>query len=432
MATRNIDLGYIPRPSQAEIHLGLGKKRFGLAVCHRRMGKTVAARMELIHRALNKPKFEGAYIAPYLSQARRVFWNPLREMAMLIPGTECREVEMMVRFPNGSTIRCLGADNADAIRGLGFDFIVGDEFADWEPTVLPMVVMPTLAGREGGLFLLGTPKGIDPLTEMYEKQKTNPEWSCWKFTVDDTNALTRQEIEVMRSAMTPATFRLEMMCDWDAGSPGQLIPGDVVEAAFKRTYEYEQYRLHARVMGCDIARQGDDRSCIFRRQGPMAWDPIVFQETNLMVTAKIIAEQYQLFRPDGLFVDGGGVGAGAVDALRDMNIPVIEVQFGSKAGDPRFFNARAEMWFNMYHWLRSGGRLHPSADLKMDLTGPTHWTNDKGQTQLESKDDMKKRGLRSQDIADSLALSFYMPVQPAGEQDAPASQAVDTWSIWDR
>jgi hypothetical protein len=264
---------------------------------------------------------------------------------------------------------------------------------------------------------------------MFEKQKNNPEWSCWKFSVDDTNALSREEIEVMRSAMTEGTFRLEMMCDWDAGSPGQLISGDIVEAAFARTYDVEQYRLHARIMGCDIARQGDDRSCIFRRQGPMTWDPIWFQEKNLMVTARRIAEQYQLFRPDAIFIDGGGVGAGAVDALREMGIPVIEIQFGAKASDPRFYNARTEMWFNMYHWLRSGGRLHPSADIKMDLTGPTHWTNDKGQTQIESKDDMVKRGLRSQDLADGLALTFAMPVQPSDHKDSPATMAIDTWSL---
>lgn len=429
MADKHVDLGYRPRPWQDIIHRGI--KRMSLAIVHRRGGKTVAAKMELIHRCLENPKTECAYIAPYLTQARRVMWRPLREMCMMVPHTECRETDMVAKFANGSTIRCLGADNADGIRGLGFDFVVGDEFADWAPDVLPMVVMPTLAGRDGGLFIVGTPKGIDPLTEMYEKQKKNPDWACWKFSVEDTKALSHEEVEIMRSAMTPATFRLEMMCDFDAGSPGQLIPGDVVEAAFARSYEYEQYRLHPRIMGCDIARQGDDSTVIFRRQGPMTWEPMAFQETNLMVTARKIAAEWQAFCGDALFIDGGGVGAGAVDALKDMGIPVLEVQFGSKASDPRFLNLRAEMWFNMYHWLRSGGRLHPDPSIKVELTAPNHFTNDKGQTQLESKEDLKKRGMRSPDRADALAISFAMPVQTRHERDEQPTRAKDTWSIWD-
>ena len=431
MATHNIDLGYRPRSPQAEMHLGLGNKRFGIAVCHRRMGKTVAARMELVHRALSTPKFEGAYIAPFLSQARRVFWGPLKETMLQVPHVDAKETEMLITCPNGSTIRCLGADNADGIRGLGFDFVVGDEFADWAPDVLTMVVMPTLAGRDGGLFLLGSPKGIDPLTEMYEKQKKNPAWACWKFSVEDTHALSHEEVEIMRSAMTPAAFRLEMMCDFDAGSPGQLIPGDVVESAFARSYDYEQYRLHPRIMGCDIARQGDDSTVIFRRQGPMTWEPVAFQEPNLMVTARKIATEWQAFCGDALFIDGGGIGAGAVDALKEMGIPAIEIQFGAKASDPRFLNLRAEMWFSMYHWLRSGGRLHYDPSIKVELTAPNHFTNDKGQTQLESKEDLKKRGMKSPDRADGLALTFAMPVQTRHERDEQPTRARDTWNLWE-
>jgi hypothetical protein len=428
MSVKNVDLGYRPRPWQDQIHREI--KRFSIAIVHRRGGKTVAAKMELIHRCLSKPKTECAYIAPYLTQARRVMWGPLREMCMLIPHTECRETDMLVTFANGSTIRCMGSDNSESVRGLGFDFVVGDEYADWAPDVLTMVVMPTLAGRDGGLLLIGTPKGIDPLTEMYEKQKKNPDWACWKFNVEQTHALSHEEVEIMRSAMTPATFRLEMMCDFDAGSPGQLISGDVVEAAFARSYDYEQYRLHPRIMGCDIARQGDDSTVIFKRQGPMSWEPTAFQETNLMVTARRIAEEWQLFHGDALFIDGGGVGAGAVDALREMGIPVIEIQFGSKASDPRFMNMRAEMWFNMYHWLRSGGRLHPDPAIKVELTAPNHWTNDKGQTQLESKDDIKKRGMKSPDRADGLALTFAMPVQTTHERKEQPTRAKDDWDIW--
>lgn len=426
----NIDLGYTPRPGQATVHRVIGSKRFSVIIAHRRFGKSVLARMELIHRALSTPRFEGAYIAPFLSQGRRVFWGPLKDTCLKIHGTECKETEMLVIFPNGSTIRCLGADNADGIRGLGFDFVVGDEYADWGQEVLPMVVMPTLAGREGGICLIGTPKGQDPLVTMYETQKDNPLWACFKFSALETGVLSAEELAIMRSAMSDQQYRLELLVDYDAGSPGQLISGQLVEESMLREYNEEVYRDQARIMGADIARQGDDRSCICRRQGLQCWDIDAWQSSDLMVTSRKIREAYDLYKPDALFIDGGGIGAGVVDALRDMDVPVIEVQFGSKATDSRFLNLRAEMWMAAYHWIRRGGRLPSDNELKQELTSPLHFTNDKGQTQLESKLDLRKRGMRSPDKADAFAMTFAMPVHPQKDRDAAPSKSIDTWQLW--
>ena len=430
MATHNVDMGYRPRGPQADMHRLLGKKRFGIAVCHRRLGKTVAARMELIDRALRTPKFEGAYIAPFLSQARRVFWGPLKECVVKIPGSECKETEMLAIMPNGSTIRCLGADNADGIRGQGYDFVVLDEYADFNPTVLPMVILPTLAGRNGGMFILGTPKGIDPLSAMYDAKLKDDNWACFKYSAEDTGIISKEELALLKSSMTEQQYRLELCCDFDAGSPGQLISGELVAEAMARDYKVEAYRDHARIMGCDIARQGDDRSVICRRQGLQVWEFDSWQSSDLMVTARKIKEAYLAYAPDALFIDGGGVGAGVVDSLRDMDVPVIEVQFGSKASDPRFLNLRAEIWFAVYNFLRRGGRLPFNNDLKQELTAPLHFTNDRGQTQLEAKDDLKKRGMRSPDLADALALTFTMPVHPQKDRDAAPSKSIDTWRLW--
>lgn len=426
MAEHDVFLGYDPRVGQRQAHLGFAGKRFGVTIAHRRFGKTVLARMELIDHALRKAKFEGAYIAPFLSQARRVFWSALRDVAMRIPHTECRETEMLVVFPNGSTIRCMGADSADGIRGLGFDLVVGDEFADWEPSVLPMVVIPTLAGRDGRLLLIGTAKGIDPLTEIYEKHLNDPEWYCAKFSGEETGVFTAEELAVLKSSMTDRQYRLEILCDWNVGAPDQLITGEMVDAAFARSYSADVFKNAPRIIGCDIARSGEDFNVIYRRQGLQGWEPVAFQDPNLMSTARKITDAYYAFDADVIFIDGGGVGAGVVDFLRERDLPIIEVQFGAKASDPRFLNLRAEMWFNMMHWIRSGGRIHPDPLMKTELTSPTHFTNDKGQTQVESKDSLKKRGLKSPDRADALAITFAFPVaQRASKVAHPAK------SDWD-
>jgi len=407
MVDHHIDLGYIPRAWQRTIHLST--KRFILCVCHRRGGKTIAAKMELIHRALTKPRFEGAYIAPFLSQARRVMWLQLRDLAAKIPGVEARETEMMLTFPNGSTIRCLGADSADGIRGLGFDFVVGDEFADWGLEVLPMVVFPTLAGRNGGLMLIGTPKGVDPLSEAYDRNKTNPEWDCFLFSVDQTGVFNQDEIRQMKANMLPAQFDLEFMCKFDSGAPDQLFAGDLVNAACAREIPDALYLPEARIMGVDVARQGADASVIFRRQGLMTWDPEIFHSSDLNIVCDRVQQTARSFEPDAIFVDGGGIGAGVVDMLRALGTHVIEVQFGATATDPIYKNKRAEMYFRLWHWLNGGGKLPYSPDLKNELTVLRYLSKD-GYTQIEGKDEIRKRLGRSVDRADALAMTFCFPV----------------------
>ena len=414
MSVHDIILGYRPREWQKRLHRE--KKRFSIAVVHRRAGKTYAAMFELIHEALLSKKHL-AYIAPYLNQGRKVMWGPIKEVAVKIPHTTIREVDSSIEFANGSVIRILGADNSDSIRGMGFDGCVADEFQNFDKNVLPSVVMPTLAGRDEGrggwLLLLGTPTGIDPLTETFDRVSKDPSWATWKFDVLSTGVLTPEEIEIQKGMCVGNSFRLEWMCDFDAGSPGQLITGDEVEVAFTRNYLPEHYRDSAKIMACDIARQGDDASVICRRQGLQCWDFDSWHESDLAASARKIRDACYQYCPDALFIDGGGIGAGVVDMLRDWGVPVIEVQFGGKASDMRFLNKRAEMWIEMALWLRRGGRIPFDPTLKMELVSPTHFTNDKGQTQLESKDDLKKRGLSSPDKADALAMTFFMPVWPS-------------------
>jgi hypothetical protein len=86
------------------------------------------------------------------------------------------------------------------------------------------------------------------------------------------------------------------------------------------------------------------------------------------------------------------------------------VDFGGKPIDPRFQNRRAEMWWGMADWLKTGC-LPSMPELVVDLTGPTYtYANAAGRLQLESKDDMRERGLPSPDLADALALTFAEPV----------------------
>ena len=121
-----------------------------------------------------------------------------------------------------------------------------------------------------------------------------------------------------------------------------------------------------------------------------------------------------------IFIDGGGPGGGVVDRLRQLQHSVFDVQFGGKAdhshigqdGAIVYANKRAEMWGAMRAWL-AGGMIPDDRELLADLTGVEYGyvlREGRDAVILEKKEDMKKRGLASPDLADALALTFAYPV----------------------
>ncbi|HET9161554.1 MAG TPA: hypothetical protein VFN88_13165, partial [Caulobacteraceae bacterium] len=154
------------------------RARLACVVAHRRAGKTVAAVCHLIHRALKnrRPAPRYGYIAPLLVQAKDVAWGYLKRYTAKIPGVVVREGELSVELPNGARIRLYGADNPDRLRGLYFDGVVLDEFADFAPGAWTQVIRPTLSDRNGFAAFIGTPKGKNEFWRMYERSKVEEGW----------------------------------------------------------------------------------------------------------------------------------------------------------------------------------------------------------------------------------------------------------------
>lgn len=174
------------------------------------------------------------------------------------------------------------------------------------------------------------------------------------------------------------------------------------------------------ILGVDVARFGDDESVIYFRKGRdgRTFPPTRLRGVDTMSLAGTVADLFLSKRADACFVDGTGVGGGVVDRLRQLHIPVFDIQFGSKpdglgyiTGDDgvRYANKRAEIWGAMREWLKSGS-IPDLPELRAQLVGPQYGFNARNEIQLERKEDMKKRGLESPDLADALALTFSFPV----------------------
>lgn len=180
---------------------------------------------------------------------------------------------------------------------------------------------------------------------------------------------------------------------------------------------------NVRVLGVDVARFGDDASVILCRCGKDARSipPEIYYGIDTMKLAGKVAAAFQRLGATVVMVDAGGVGGGVVDRLRQLNIPTLEVDFGSspdgfslEESGVKYFNKRAEIWGAMRAWLETGciSEEIPASDITLvdELTAPTYSISGKEEIQLESKKDMRRRGVPSPNVADALACTFAYPV----------------------
>ncbi|OWJ67482.1 hypothetical protein [Inquilinus limosus] len=204
-----------------------------------------------------------------------------------------------------------------------------------------------------------------------------------------------------------------------------LIPGALVTAARRRTVEASG----PLVVGVDPAWTGEDRTAICWRRGRKVLRVESRSGIDTMATAGWCKQILEKERPARMFVDVGGVGAGVIDRLREMGFgdTARAVNFGEKplapepneGGGP--LNRRAEMWMGMKEWLQDpAGTDIPDLDsLHADLTGPGYKYDSNTRVVLEKKEDMRKRGVRSPDEGDAMALTFAEPVDVAQSWSKP-------------
>jgi hypothetical protein len=195
-----------------------------------------------------------------------------------------------------------------------------------------------------------------------------------------------------------------------AMSAKQFISVTDVDAAFGRHLRDEQYNFAPKILSVDPAWEGDDELVIGLRQG-LAFKILrtIPKNDNDIQVANIVANLEDSEKADAVFIDAG-YGTGIVSAGRTMGRNWQLVWFGGESSDPGYLNKRAEMWGQMRDWLKEGGAIPRDTGLYNDLIGPETIGRADGKIQLEAKADMKKRGLKSPNRADCLAISFAYPV----------------------
>ncbi len=164
-------------------------------------------------------------------------------------------------------------------------------------------------------------------------------------------------------------------------------------------------------LGVDVARFGSDHTALCVRRGWRVESLRSFSRVDTMRTAGEAAALVRDRDIPAVFVDEGGLGAGVVDRLRELEVPVHGVQFGGKARQSgRFANKRAELFWELRRLFNDNLIAIPrDEELISQLLGLRYDVTSAGQVKMESKSSLRRRGLRSPDKADALALAFMEP-----------------------
>lgn len=229
-------LVYRPRPAFLDFHNR--PQRWATLVTHRRAGKTIALVNDVALAArtpIGLPDPQYAYIGPTFTQAKRVAWQYLKNYTRSYWAARPSESELHVTVANPqgtSRIYCLGADNADSLRGMYLDGAMCDEYALWKPSVFSQIIRPALSDRLGWGTFASTPRGKNLFHKQVQLAKRYPsEHYLLMMRADTSGIISPTELAALRRDMDAEEFAQEYLCSFDAALKGAIY-ADEVNALF--------------------------------------------------------------------------------------------------------------------------------------------------------------------------------------------------------
>jgi phage terminase large subunit len=206
-------------------------------------------------------------------------------------------------------------------------------------------------------------------------------------------------------------YRVRVLGEFPLSEDDSVISLGLVEAAVDRDVSPTESGV---VWGLDVARFGDDSNALAKRRGNVLLEPVKeWKKVDMMQTVGRVVREYHEtateHRPGAINVDVIGLGAGVVDRLRELQLPVRGINVGESPAtdDGRYMRLRDELWFKGRDWFEKRDVCMPKDDgLISELVVPKYKVESSGKLKVESKDDLKKRGVKSPNKADAFLLTF--------------------------
>lgn len=403
---------------------GRGQRHISIRSGHG-VGKTTTLAIATWHHGLTRYPQKTVMTAPTSAQLFDALWAEVKSLYAKLPIAlqelfivKADRIEL-ASDPAGSFIaaRTARAETPEALQGIHSDnvLLIGDE-ASAIPEPIFEAAVGSMSGPTAVTFLAGNPtRTSGTFFETHHKLKDR--WFTMKVSCEDSTLVSKDFIEDMvhrYGGRDSNQFRIRVLGEFPLADADAVIPYEMVDTAQDR--EIKVAFDTPVIWGLDLARSGNDRSALAKRQGAKLLERVNFwSEPDLMVTVGRVKREYDntpaSMKPIAIMVDAIGIGAGVADRLRELGLPSRAVNVSESAAlNERYANLRAELWFRAREWFESRTVTMPKDDrqqnLVEELTGPSYKFTTSGKYQVEGKADMKRRGVRSPDLADAFCLTF--------------------------
>ena len=284
-----------------------------------------------------------------------------------------------------------------------------------EASGIPEEVFESAAGSMSGhnstTLLLGNPIRT---SGFFYRTHTDlaDDWWTRKVSCEDSPLVSPDFIKDMaaRYGSESNAFRVRVLGEFPEADDDTYIPLFLIEQAAIR--DIEESPSAAVVWGLDCARHGSDRSALAKRKGAALVEIRTWQNKSTMELAGIVVDEFEntpiIDRPQEICVDSIGIGAGVYDRLFELDLPARSVNVAESASmTQKYMRLRDELWGKTREWFESRECvIIGDPVLISELAAPRFAFTSSGKIKIESKDEMRKRGIKSPDMADALCLTF--------------------------
>ena len=312
---------------------------------------------------------------------------------------------------NFISARTSRAEKPDALQGVHAEHVllIADE-ASGVPEQVYEAAGGSMSAHHATMVLAGNP--VRSSGYFYDTfHKLAERWTTFHVSCETTARVSDEYIEEckLRYGEESNTYRVRVLGEFPRGDDDTVIPQELIVAAINR--DVEPTSFGPTVWGVDVARFGADSSALCKRKGNAITESIrLWRNLDTMQLTGAIKAEYDscLEKPVEIFVDAIGLGAGVADRLREMGLPAYAINVSeSPAMGHHYLNLRAELWYKAKNWLEGRDVRLPGDDrLKAELATVRYNYTSSGRVKIESKADLKKRGIASPDSADAFVLTF--------------------------
>jgi phage terminase large subunit len=311
------------------------------------------------------------------------------------------------------TYRTSRRDNPEALQGIHSEnvLLIADEASGVEENVFEAAA-GSMSTRGAITILAGNPTRATGFFFNTHTKLRNI-WKSVRVSCMDSSRVDPAYIEEERAFGEQSNrFRIRVLGEFPLGDDDTLIPRFLVEQAVAR--KITQSKNQPAYWGVDVARYGSDASTLAKRRANVLLDKVKrWRGLDLMQLCGQIVNEFnetpEQDRPEAIFVDVIGLGAGVVDRLRELGLPAIGVNVSEAPSVTltKSMRLRDELWSHAAAWFRSlAVQMPDDPETIEELVTPRVAYTSNGKMKVESKDELRSRSVGSPDGADAFCLTF--------------------------